>query len=906
MLDIDKAIYDSNSTICNNIELLRGNERGLLAQNILSQLRNFLECIFVKIYVASGNSLVEKDYDNICQAVKFMKTKQGQYRFLNQFHRLLQISVSHYTLDPDSSERLMLKYYEYLLRIKTFMKENYKMELLENLDKFPLNTDTAFTLYYEAIEKVLENKAAIMQKTIQHGRFYIEKSHPVVVNGTIFYEVTFISAHDKSSKFDRIIAFTPLEIPTYYAVELHLAECDIQVLNRKMPIIVIVDWNVSIRNCELKNFAKIFGYSEEYRDTREYSNLMKFLTMYKMNIVEILDSSQEYYERFIEYIQKGAKKHAVSSLLISCRSFILKRMDGENVIRYLLYHLSNKVIKKQLGRQQCPYLSNLYLKYQCIPFDKIPFNFSLVNHNPSISDLLYCIDVSERKYELFARFIKNNTECNGVLYTPINDVQYFDNPEALAEKYNSVLYEKHQHLRIESYKGHFYIKEYEDHVRDIISSLLKYTKNGLGNYVNSVEAWMRTSGINIDSEEKKVALRTLFKDSKVALIYGPAGTGKSMMINYISLFFKEKHKVFLANTNPAVENLRRKVTAENADFMTIAKYLSVDDSTIKCDILCVDECSTVSNRDMVRILEKSSFQLLLLVGDVYQIESILFGNWFSIAHFIMPKTAVVELNTTYRTTDHGLKDVWDRVRHITDDRLEFITRNGFSSGLDDSIFLKSAEDEIVLCLNYDGLYGINNINRFLQGNNSSPSVRIGVQTYKIGDPILFNESNRFAPLIYNNLKGKILNIEKEEECIYFTIEIYMVVNELDISGLNLELLDSVTDNTSVIRFKVELQTDGDEDDDDLDSIVPFQIAYAVSIHKAQGLEYDSVKVVITNEIEEMISHNIFYTAITRAKKKLKIYWSPETEKRVLENMKEQFNDKDYRLFREKFKSELNL
>ena len=45
MLDIDKAIYDSNSTICNNIELLRGNERGLLSQNILSQLRNFLECL---------------------------------------------------------------------------------------------------------------------------------------------------------------------------------------------------------------------------------------------------------------------------------------------------------------------------------------------------------------------------------------------------------------------------------------------------------------------------------------------------------------------------------------------------------------------------------------------------------------------------------------------------------------------------------------------------------------------------------------------------------------------------------------------------------------------------------------------------------------------------------------------
>lgn len=95
------------------------------------------------------------------------------------------------------------------------------------------------------------------------------------------------------------------------------------------------------------------------------------------------------------------------------------------------------------------------------------------------------------------------------------------------------------------------------------------------------------------------------------------------------------------------------MTADNADFMTITKYLSASSSNLECDILCVDECSTVSNRDMVKVLEKSSFQLLLLVGDVYQIESILFGNWFSIAHFIMPKSAVVELTSTYRTTDHG-------------------------------------------------------------------------------------------------------------------------------------------------------------------------------------------------------------------------------------------------------------
>ncbi|MCQ4993319.1 ATP-binding domain-containing protein [Flavonifractor plautii] len=55
------------------------------------------------------------------------------------------------------------------------------------------------------------------------------------------------------------------------------------------------------------------------------------------------------------------------------------------------------------------------------------------------------------------------------------------------------------------------------------------------------------------------------------------------------------------------------------------------------------------------------------------------------------------------------------------------------------------------------------------------------------------------------------------------------------------------------------------------SVVPFQLAYTVSIHKAQGLEYNSAKEVIPSSNSEQISHGIFYTAITRAKEKLKIF-----------------------------------
>ena len=238
--------------------------------------------------------------------------------------------------------------------------------------------------------------------------------------------------------------------------------------------------------------------------------------------------------------------------------------------------------------------------------------------------------------------------------------------------------------------------------------------------------------------------------------------------------------------------------------------------------------------------------------------------------------------------------------NIEADILEHITRNDYSTTLNESIFEQSEEDEIILCLNYDGLYGINNINRFLQSCNNHPPIQWGVQIYKVGDPILFNESNRFAPLIYNNLKGRIVRIEKSEDVIQFDIEIIDVsINELDADDFDFELVGISDTGNSIIRFNVNRLKSTDDDDESSDTVVPFQIAYAVSIHKAQGLEYNSVKIVITNEIEELITHNIIYTAITRAKEKLKIYWTPETEKKVLEELTCKSTSKDISLLRSK-------
>ena len=390
----------------------------------------------------------------------------------------------------------------------------------------------------------------------------------------------------------------------------------------------------------------------------------------------------------------------------------------------------------------------------------------------------------------------------------------------------------------------------------------------------------------------------MFAKSQVALIYGSAGTGKSTLINHISNFFSNQKKLYLANTHPAVENMRRKVTVSNREFNTIASFISENNQHTKCDVLIIDECSTVSNSDMRKVLEKAEFKLLVLVGDVYQIESIYFGNWFDIARKFICKDSIFELTQPYRTQNKNLLTVWENVRKLDTAILEPMVKSKYSIRLDESIFSHAEEDEIILCLNYDGLYGINNINRFLQNSNPNPAIQWGIGLYKVGDPILFNESERFSPLIHNNSKGRIVGIATEEMKIWFEIELDCMINELDACEYDFELMDASESGNSIIKFSVDKYRSTDEDDEYSDAVVPFQVAYAVSIHKAQGLEYCSVKIVITNETEERITHNIFYTAITRAKENLKIYWSPETEKSVLKKLSVRNTNRDANLLKQ--------
>ncbi len=885
MSTVSMQIQSADETICRNIESL-ADQRALLSQNVLSQLRNLVEG--AAVFLHTGSPDAEFNYAAIELGLAFVKSK-ARFNFLGKFHKLIQKSASHYTLDGDASERLMLKYYEYLHRIRSLLQDNCGIAVLANLEAFPVDLDPSLREYHEKIAARIEAVRTTPSGRSTRDRYYIHKTRPFFLGGRIYYEVTFYRAINKVNKFDRMIAFTDIDITDKYAAMLMLQRDSIEVLGQTMPITIIRQWEVSIRPCEFDNFARLLGIALKVRtNSAEYHYLMRRLTARSGSLLDLVDMPDDRYTAARERGTTGVTTPQIFPVLDEARRIVRSAAPGHNVLRYLMLRMHNQLLKPQYLRDGCGHLSDMKLQYGCIPFDTMPFCTSLPAHNPRYWDLVESLDATDRGHELLARRVNNNVESHGILYTPVGDLTEFGDVNELISTYNKKLYYKHAERRLVLDKGHVFICGYENETVSIVEKLQEYASSRIDGYIQAVERWLEQTPHSIDDPVKKDALKQLFSQSRVALIYGSAGTGKSTMVDHIAHYFNDKQKLFLAHTNPAIDNLRRRVTAQNSEFRTISSQIGRRTSGQEYDLLVIDECSTVSNADLIKVLEKTPFKLLVLVGDVYQIESIQFGNWFGIIRSFIPSTSVFELTTPFRTRNNALLGFWNKVRAIEDDIAEVMARNGYSTVLDNTLFETQGQDEIILCLNYDGLYGINNINRFLQSSNPGAVTTWRESTYKIGDPVLFYETERFRPVIYNNLKGRIVGIDHSRGRIQFDIELDRPLSEFDIVGGELEWMGG-----STVRFSVyEYKGTSDEDDDSLNTTVPFQVAYAVSIHKAQGLEYDSVKIVITVANEDDITHSIFYTAVTRARKRLRIFWTPETQQGVLKSLRRSANLKD--------------
>ena len=138
---------------------------------------------------------------------------------------------------------------------------------------------------------------------------------------------------------------------------------------------------------------------------------------------------------------------------------------------------------------------------------------------------------------------------------------------------------------METIGKNLFVKGYEKDTKEIIQSLISFAEKGIVGYNTFVEDWLRENPNVIDCCEKREIVRGMFENSSIAMIYGAAGTGKSTLIKYISQLWKDSSKVYIANTHPAVENLRRRVGDSNGEYLTIKKFIRSNSAYKKADII---------------------------------------------------------------------------------------------------------------------------------------------------------------------------------------------------------------------------------------------------------------------------------------------------------------------------------
>ena len=133
-----EKLLRTDKVICDNIDKRESLGDELLAQNIVAQLRHFVEGL-ARLICSREQSIADNE-EGTKKAIKLIKSRANLV-FLKRFHQCLQVSVSHSTVDPDVAMRLMHRYWDYLQDCKEYIKKEFGLDVLHNIDKFQPEQD---------------------------------------------------------------------------------------------------------------------------------------------------------------------------------------------------------------------------------------------------------------------------------------------------------------------------------------------------------------------------------------------------------------------------------------------------------------------------------------------------------------------------------------------------------------------------------------------------------------------------------------------------------------------------------------------------------------------------------------------------------------------------------------------
>ena len=465
--------------------------------------------------------------------------------------------------EEGQSERLMLKYYNYLWEIRRFLKTNFNIDVLRNLERFPLNTDTLDVEYYEMVASSI-CAIDLSPKAPRTSRYYIQKKTPFFVNGERYFEITLQLAGLYATKFNRITVYSKQNISTNYSLQIAYADAEINLWGAKSKIKVVTNWKVSIDPSCLNKLGKILKIDIKLnKNYGEYNALMNFLTRTGMNLFDLINIHEDNFQNALDQIYGETNTNTFKDVLIKLRRdySLSSNKKGKHTIRYILLNLREETLEFVLPNTFDKYClsDDLYITSRCYPFEKKPFISNLAGRKTSKGNIKDILEITNG----FAEFdtvrpyltIESMIRETGELYFDIDSVA---SREAI-KKYNSSLdqWECSNGFMINEENGFLSIASYETTTIFILNKLLKFSKISNRGQRESNLRYLKQCNINFEDPLKKVALQKLFVNSQVMLIYGAAGTGKTTLINYISNMMNQSKKLFLTKTHTALQNLER-------------------------------------------------------------------------------------------------------------------------------------------------------------------------------------------------------------------------------------------------------------------------------------------------------------------------------------------------------------
>ena len=452
------------------------------------------------------------------------------------------------------------------------------------------------------------------------------------------------------------------------------------------------------------------------------------------------------------------------------------------------------------------------------------------------------------------------------------------------EKIEEALKNLEKNLLIIVKEEKYYLKEMYESESLIVKRfrLLSHEKDlitkDIDNKIKEIEEFF---GI-VYNEEQLEAIKESYQ-KKFLIITGGPGTGKTTIMKAITELYRQMNKLdysslqekiaLLAPTGRAAKRMTETTLLRAS---TIHRFLKWQKETnkfqvneynkSKVEFVIIDEASMIDTYLMASLLKGISANCkIVMVGDDHQLPSVGPGQ---VLHDLIQseKLPVIKLTELYRQgKDSNILSLAYDIRQGT------INEKIFNVG-DDLTFIKSSPDQVInnileitdtykdlsykdfqiLCPMYKTIAGIDEINNHIQKKfnkkaKDKKEIAASEVIYREGDKVI-QLTNMPDENVYNGDIGIIKEIKTspKKEII------------IDFDG-------------NIVKYTPS-------------NFANFRLAYAISIHKAQGSEFEVVIIPIVKNFNKMLYRKLIYTGVTRSKKKLYLIGDIEALKTAVNNI----------------------